>query len=142
MTLSAEELATAQKAHTQNREYVAWRMRCFLVAPIMISFFGIQAFDQWQEGRIGLAIFSLAAGLVSLPLNYVHGLSRMRDLKLYYADNLRLLEDLKQKLGAELPVYDEIPQEHPLLESWSHRLEKRALLWRLDAFLSRKSMTS
>jgi len=69
---------------------------------------------------------------------YTHVLSRMRDLKSYYADNLRLLEELKQKLGAELPVYDEVPQEHPFLESWNRRLEKRAILWRLDAFLSPK----
>jgi hypothetical protein len=73
-----------------------------------------------------------------LPLYYIHGLSRMRDLKSHYADNLRLLEELKQKLGTELPVYDEVPHYHPLLESWNRRLEKRALLWRLDAFLSRK----
>jgi hypothetical protein len=137
MTLSAEELAAAQKAYTQNRQYVGYRRWCFLVAPMMILSFGLQAFAQWEERHVGMVIGHLGVVLVFLLL-YTHVLSQMRPLKSYYADNLRLLEDLKQKYGAELPVYDEVPKEHPFLESWNRRLEKRAILWRLDAFLSRK----
>ncbi|MCE0523629.1 MAG: hypothetical protein LV480_12040 [Methylacidiphilales bacterium] len=141
MTLSAEELATAQKAYSQNREYLGYRWWCFLVAPMMILSFGLQAFGGWEEGHIGRLIFNLAIVFVLLPL-YGFVLSRMRELKSHHADNHRLLEELKQKLGAELPVYDEVPQEHPFLESWNRRLEKRAILWRLDAFLSRKSINA
>jgi hypothetical protein len=135
MTLSAEELVAAQKAYTQNREYVGKRRFLFL-APMMMLGPINSLFDEWKR-HTGLFIISLAVMFVWVAL-YTHVLSRMRDLKSYYADNLRLLEELKQKLGAELPVYDEVPQEHPFLESWNRRLEKRAILWRLDAFLSPK----
>src|ERR1039458_9591589 len=118
MTLSVEELAAAQKAYTKNREYVGYRRWCFLVATMMILSFGFSALCAWQAGHIGMVICYLGIVFVWLAL-CPFGLSRMRDLKSHYADNLRLLEELKQKLGTELPVYDEIPQEHPFLESWN-----------------------
>ena len=65
---------------------------------------------------------------------------RYRLLVSCYAANLRLLEDLRQKLGSELP--SEIKEERPLLYFWSRRLEQRAILWRLDAFLSRKPISN
>jgi hypothetical protein len=61
-----------------------------------------------------------------------------RKSKLSFADNLLVLEELKQKLGADILERTEIPEEHPLLETWNRRNGKRPLLWRLDAFLSRK----
>jgi len=139
MTLSVEELAAAQKAYTQNREYVGYRRWCFLVAPMMILSFGLQAFAQWEERHVGMVIGHLGVVLIFLLL-YTHVLSRMRPLKSHYADNQRLLEELKQKYGAELPagIHTDVLEEHPFLESWNRRLEKRAILWWLDAFLSRK----
>ena len=114
-------------------------MWCFLVVPMMILSFGLQTFDQWHKWRITGVVINLSVVFIFL-LVYAFSLLRMFDLKSHYRDNLRLLEELKQKLGLELPVHDEMPHEHPLLESWNRRLEKRALLWRLDAFLSRKQI--
>lgn len=138
MTLSVEELAAAQKAYNQNREYVGYR-RFSIAALIMMLSFGLSISDKWQERHIGMLIFYLAIMFVWLAL-YVRVLLRMRELKSYYADNLRLLEELKQKYGAELPdgIHTDVLEEHPFLESWNRRLEKSAILWRLDAFLSRK----
>ncbi len=61
-----------------------------------------------------------------------------RKTKLSFADNLLVLEELKQKLGADVLERAEIPEEHPLLETWNRRSDKRPLFWRVDAFLSRK----
>lgn len=62
---------------------------------------------------------------------------RYKRIRLSYDDNLLVMEELKQKLGTDILERIEI-EEHPLLESWNRRLERRAILWRLDAFLSRK----
>lgn len=63
----------------------------------------------------------------------IYGYYRCYKVRLSPADNRLVLEELTQKLGTDA---DE-SIEHPLLESWNRRLEKRALLWRLDRFLSR-----
>jgi len=57
-------------------------------------------------------------------------------LKSRYAANLQVLEELRQRephLYASLTTPKEM---HPLLENWSRSLEKRAILWRVDRFLS------
>jgi hypothetical protein len=73
---------------------------------------------------------------------WIYWQSRYKKAQLSYADNLLVLEELTKKLGADALERAGIPEEHPLLESWSRRLEKRAILWRLDAFLSRKPMNA
>ena len=55
-----------------------------------------------------------------------------------YAGNQRLLQALAEREGDSVYNLEVIPEEHPLLEHWNRRLEKRSLLWRVDRFLSRK----
>jgi hypothetical protein len=65
----------------------------------------------------------------------VVGLLRYRELNLRYKSNLQFLETLRHR---EPHLYASLiapREEHPLLEKWSHSLEKRAILWRVDRFL-------
>jgi hypothetical protein len=59
-----------------------------------------------------------------------------RRLTSRYAGNLALLQSLAEREGDSVYDLEVLPEEHPLLERWNQRLEKRALLWRVDRFLS------
>ena len=59
-------------------------------------------------------------------------------LKTRYASNVELLKILRER---EPGLADQIGDPFaykPLLDAWNRRLEKRALLWRVDRFLSGK----
>ena len=65
---------------------------------------------------------------------------RYRRIKLSPEDDKIVVEELMSRLGKGRTVDEQIAAENPLLENWNRRLEKRALLWRVDRFLSGKPM--
>ncbi len=144
VTLSSEELAAARKAYGQNRDYDHASRKRSLLLPLLCTLpFVLITLDEVSRGNTGhLPIFALIM-FVWLPLCLLARFWRMHYLKSSYAENLHILEGIKQKYGQELSlgIYQGVMEEHPLLECWNRRLEKRPILWRLDAFLSRKSVS-
>ena len=67
-------------------------------------------------------------------------LREYQGLKRRYPENLQLLQSLAAREGDSVYKLEVPPLDYPpLLEKWNRRLEKRALLWRVDRFLSGKS---
>jgi hypothetical protein len=57
-------------------------------------------------------------------------------LKKRYPANLEFLSALREREGGFLKIEDEVYHPPALLDWWSRRLEQRAILWRVDRFLS------
>jgi hypothetical protein len=67
-------------------------------------------------------------------------LYRYRRNRLSAEDDKIVVEELMSRLGKGRTVDEQLAAEYPLLENWNRRLEKRAILWRVDRFLSGKPM--
>ena len=145
MSLTAQEFDVARKAYKQVNDCDVclknirrwpfwaffWSYYFFTVGRLMLSAW---KHGYWESVITDITILTIVVLLMGFRYY------RYRLLVSCYAANLRLLEDLRQKLGSELP--SEIKEERPLLYFWSRRLEQRAILWRLDAFLSRKPISN
>jgi hypothetical protein len=139
--LSADEIAAGKKAYSEIRYcdnarglFIILGL-CFstYVLPIGLILLGGMHVRDHGKDLMGLAavfpflhgifipILAIGSGLLGQLFNY-------RRFKSRYADNLKLVEDLQQRHADELPYS---------LETEIQR-KQRALLWRLDAFLSRK----
>jgi hypothetical protein len=140
MSPSAQELDAARKACGQATGYIQFERQFSLLGWLSwvsrILFCGYWATKASIQNLFFLEVLFIIFLIWEL---FSRGFDcyRRPELKQRNSTNLRLLDDLRQKYGSEFPVG--IPEERPLFEAWNRRLEKRALLWRLDAFLSRKS---
>jgi len=155
MPISAEELATAKKAYSEIRTCDAVRIILIFSACLYTFFilsFGISlacGMTVLTHGKF-LRGWDAALSLLSEPRDYcflvfilaplLGQVFTYRRFKPRYAENLKIVTELEQKHARELPygLEEEFRREHPFLETLSRKLEKRAILWRLDAFLSRK----
>jgi len=143
MALTAEEIAAARTAFCQNREFEALRTMpkwsCFPIASASLTTIGVAAnhHNLWLGLGLGGVLVVVLAWMFIVRARY------MSDFEARYAENRRLLEELKRKEGGEFSslVENQIIERRPLLEFWNRRLERRALLWRVDAFLSRKPVS-
>jgi hypothetical protein len=154
ISLSADEIAGAQKAFLQNRSYdgrYRFWLPLIIVATSQIGP-GIQARQQILNGlenghlrQMDILTFVLFFALffVGLPFVTLNRWWLINDLKSHYAGNQRVLENLKQRHGGELPpeflaAAEYSQMEYPLPKYLREHFGKRPVLWRLDAFLSRK----
>jgi hypothetical protein len=87
---------------------------------------------------LGIHRWELEFVMTLLVISVIISWVRYSSSKLSAADNKLVIEELIGRLGEKITDED-IPEEHPLLENWNRRLEKRALLWQVDRFLSRTS---
>jgi hypothetical protein len=142
MALTAQEMAGARKAYTGNHEcdqyskYPFW-IRLGVLAPAFVSVSNHWGKMQPVDATISILFFCFIISALVLIWR------RIKRLQFRYAENMRMLDELRKREGGKLPqeIEDGIYEEHPLVEYWSRRLEKRAILWRLDAFLSRKPIS-
>jgi len=146
MPLSVEEIAAAKKAYSEMRDCDAARI--LLIFPgclygFFILSFGISlvcGMTVLDHGKF-LKGWDAVRSLVSHPQHYsflivlLAPLIRLgityRRLRPRYAENLKVVTELEQKHAGELPY----GLENEIQKEYSNR---RALLWRVDAFLSRK----
>ena len=156
MPLSAEENATAKKAYGEMRACNGCRMMSTVGSGIIlcsILLFGIfiqcgmvviddkgNYLKGWQA-FLSFFLFS-SKGLIFVFVPILIQARTYFRLKPRYQKNQDLVTALEKKYQGEYPygLEREVLNVHPLLETWLLRLEKRPLLWRLDAFLSRKSV--
>jgi hypothetical protein len=144
MALTADELKSARKAAAQNAEYDkfhGWKnqmVRAICMLPFLLIYV-----PQELRGTHGPGTVAVTTTIILFVIGVRSW--RNRYLKFLYPANRRLLQELKQREGAEA-FRDAMDwadiTEHPLLERWNRRLEQRALLWRVDEFLSRGRQTT
>src|SRR5580698_4356320 len=118
MPPSAEEIARVRIARKENRAYDM--DRAFPVTFSLLFFLSLSAtaFDQWHKGNT-TNLYSLGFFVcIAWPIALYFRARRQAYLKSRYDANAALLEKWKDD-----------PTLYP---------PKRALLWKLDAFLSRK----
>ncbi len=113
-------------------------MMLFSISPLLI-FFCFIFFDPRQIHSLWFFLF-IAATTIGDWFRY-RRLLRRNPANLELLEVLRKQEpDLESRLaGIDASSGYYPPEEHPLFEKWTHRLEKRALLWRVDRFLSGRS---
>jgi hypothetical protein len=150
MPLSIEERAAAKKAYIEMRACDTARTILIFSACIygffILSFgislaCGMPVLDQgkflkgWDAVRsfvshphVYFFLIIILAPLIGQGFTY-------RRLRPRYAENLKVVTELEQAHAGEIPygLESEIQKEYS-----NSRGEKRALLWRVDAFLSRK----
>jgi hypothetical protein len=149
MPLSAEEIATAKKAYYEMRNYedgrTIYRMfSCFWLFVILL--FGVllacgmpvsDGQGKWLRGWDAVpSLLSVAFRdcwwvfiiLALQAITYRRDRSR-------YTENLKVVTELEQKHSGELPcgLEQEVQGENAK--------NRRAMLWRMDAFLSRKPIS-
>jgi hypothetical protein len=134
MPISAEERAAAKKAYSEMHSRDASRVFSVMFGVLLliptILIFGALVFDREKPLRVWNALVSaLQFGGITwmILLGQLAGYLRFQAR---YEDNLKVISELEQKYAAELPYgVEEAIQSEP---------RKKALLWRLDAFLSHK----
>jgi hypothetical protein len=124
------ELEQARKARGEIEIY---RRMCrywyVQIAPLIFASFTILDDHSFRGGSWAVVLLLLA----SVGLLYLY---QYRRLKRRYAGNLELLQSLAAREGKSVSQFDAFLHYPPLLDGWNHRLEKHAIFWRLDRFLS------
>jgi hypothetical protein len=135
LALSTNEIKAARKALCEvkafddARRIPAWIPLAICVLPV------VHALDHLHAGHPRVLDVLLLSGLlVAIPYRWW----RMSHLKSRYAANQSLLEDLRQSDQSQFAeiMKTATAHEEPLLEFWNRSLERRPILWRVDAFLS------
>ena len=144
MPLSAKEITTAKKAYAEmqacdnSRTQFIFFSSIFLFFTLLFGLFfacGMTATDEhgkdlkgWAAYLCFISFFGHSFWIFAIVI--FMQIPTYRRLKPRYADNLKLVTKLEVKYSSELPfgLENEIQKQPP----------KKALLWRLDAFLSRK----
>jgi hypothetical protein len=103
--------------------------QCVTSGAMIVAVFAFPPWDRWR--------LLFMSGLTILLFVDIY---RFRRNKLSPEDDKIVVEELMSRFGKGKTVDEQIAEEHPLLEDWNRRLEKRALLWRVDRFLSGKPM--
>jgi hypothetical protein len=133
MSLSVSDLNLARIAYRQNkycRASVAyWNVFVFLLLAVTNLLVYRSESRPTEKGLVALAFALLAAFEIARYQWFRKPRFRM---------NRELLEAMQKQEPHLYDILDRPEEEHPLLESWNRRLEKRALLWRVDRFLSGK----
>jgi hypothetical protein len=149
MPISPEERAAAKKAYSEIRNCDASRAIVGLYLFLFFLFFllflasvagGVSVFSDGKDLRgwaAGLSILSMfiSGPFVFILLLFIGQLIGYLRLRPRYAENLKMVTELEQKYAGEFPYGLE---QEVGVEYWNRRGEKRAILWRVDAFLSRK----
>ena len=134
MPISAEDKAAAKKAYCEMHSRDASRVFLIMfggliLVPTVLSL-GASVFDHEKPLHVWDALVSafhfggvLWIILLTQVVNYLRFQAR-------YAANLKVVRQLERKYAGELP--------YGLEQGIHSEPRKKALLWRLDAFLSRK----
>jgi hypothetical protein len=150
MPLSVEEIATAKKAYAEMRSCDMTSTFLIFSSSVILFFIflfgllflacGVPVDDHgkflrgWDAFLSFLSCMSRPAFFCAVPL--LGQAFTYRRLKPRYAENLKLVTAMEQKHAGELPYGLE-----PEINAVRAR-PRKALLWRLDAFLSRKSASA
>jgi hypothetical protein len=134
MSLSEKELKQARIA-SREIAYFKQRKQHWLVSAIWVFYALIQITTHHYSSALnwwwaGLLVLFLGAGLYRWEEN--------RGLKERYSGNVELLRVLGEREPNLVDIVGDPLDYKPLLAAWSRRLNERALLWRLDHFLSGK----
>ena len=143
MPISAEELATAKQAYSEMRTCDYFRTLSILVSCFYLFFillFGIfvacgmgvinsqgKYVEGWEAFLSFLSFFWHLWFILAIWIG--QGITFIR-LQPRYAGNLKVVTELENKYAGDLP--------YGLEQETLRQPPKKALLWRLDAFLSRK----
>jgi hypothetical protein len=151
MPISAEEIALAKKAYGEMRNYEASRAITWMFLAVLSLYFLLfvssvagwisvlsngKDLTGWAAGLSILSMLGHSSILVILILPLLRFIDFLR-LRPRHAENVRLVTELEAKYAGELPYG--LERE---LERVPSKPERPPLLWRLDAFLSRKSTKS
>jgi hypothetical protein len=130
MALSTAELERARKALAEIESYRKSRRFWFVQMGAIILYSGMVLLDQ----PFRWAPYAVAVSIIALGFFSWH---QYMGWKNRYPANLDLLQTLAAREG-DFVYHLDFSSYPSLLDAWNRRLEKRALLWRVDRFLSGK----
>jgi len=136
VALTENELSQARKALGEIQWY-----RTRWVRFIPLGIFGLQSARVFYD-HPWISWESSAAVLVLIAFVIIYW-RFFQEVKRRYPANTEILRSLAAREGDSIYELDvAYPHYKPLFEAWNRRLEQRALLWRLDHFLSGKGWPS
>lgn len=133
MPLTDDELKNARVARREVAQFDQRGKVWFAYGALLLNF-GLQLIDQHF-----LWFRVLATGMLVLVVGFgVHRWLDDRRLKDRYASNVELLRVLRERAPHLDDSIGDPFAYKPLFDALNRRLQRRALLWRLDHFLSGK----
>jgi hypothetical protein len=134
MALSPEEWKQAQAAgdEVKRREQLRNPITYLGLVPGLIFFS-----EHFNDPKVTKWAWASLLGLLGLLVfGFANNWRIYRKVNARYTANLQLLESFREKDPGLFASSDSPLAEHPALEGWSRSLDKRAILWRVDRFLS------